>query len=434
MKSDLQKISSLERKLNIEVPASVVSAAFDNAFKRVQRQAEIKGFRKGKAPIAMIKSMYRERVVSDVIQNLIQENYGKALDEHDLSPLGAPTIDIESGIDEASDLKFTAQFEIRPEIQNLKYEGLEVLREKIIVSNEMIDTYIKNMLQRSAKLESITDKRPLQKDDFAMIDFQGFDGDVALSDVSGKDLPVKIGAGQFLPGFEDQLIGLDVGSEKSFDQTIPADYHHKPIAGKTIKFKVSIKDIRQEITPELNDEFAKKMGKDSVDDLKKSIREEIEEDEKARVEEEFKKRIFTVLADNNPVDIPPTLKAEQRKKLVDDFRHRMLSQGMSEKDYEQYQKDWANDFDKTANFMVHSYFIVDKLAKDNGLKANAKDIEEKIESHAKATGIDMNRMQAYYNSHDARSRLSYQITEERVVDFLKSKLKIKEVEKSQIKE
>lgn len=434
MKVDLEKVSSLERKLNIEVPADKVTAAFNDAYKRVQRNAEIKGFRKGKAPINTIKSLFKERVVSDVINDLIQKHYSLALDQHQLNPISSPTIDIESQIDENANFKFTAQFEIRPDIPAVKYEGLEVLKEKVDVTNEMIDTYLDNMRKRSARLEPVTEKRPIGKDDFALIDFQGHDGETALDDVKGTDLPVKIGGGQFLPGFEEQLTGLEVGAEKTFNQAIPENYHHKPIAGKTIRFSVKVKDIRREILPEFDDEFAKKFHKDSMDALKTSIREELNHEEQARIDEEFKKRLFNVIAKNNPVDIPPTLKEEQRKKLIEDFRHRMLSQGMNESEFSQYQKDWEGDFDKTATFMVHTYFIVDKIAKDNNLRATADDIENKIAAHAQASGIELAKLRTYYNSADAQSRLSYQITEENVVKYLTDKVKVKEVEKSKIKD
>ncbi len=434
MKADLEKVSSLERKLNIEVPADKVSAAFNDAYKRVQRNAEIKGFRKGKAPIQTIKSLFKERVISDVINDLIQKHYSLALDQHQLNPISSPTIDIESQIDENAEFKFTAQFEVRPDIAAVKYEGVEVLKEKVNVTDEMLNGYLDNMRKRSARLDSITDKRPVAQDDFVMIDFQGHDGDQALDDVKGTDLPVKIGGGQFLPGFEEQLIGLEIGNEKSFDQTIPENYHHKPIAGKTIRFSVKIKDIRREILPELDDEFAKKFHKDTMEALKSSIREELAAEEQARIDDEFKKRLFNVIAEKNPVDIPPTLKEEQRKKLVEDFRHRMLSQGMGEGEFEQYQKDWAADFDKTATFMVHTYFIVDKVAKDNNLRATGDDIENKIAAHAQASGIELAKLRTYYNSAEARSRLSYQITEENVVKYLEGKVNVKEVDKSKIKD
>jgi trigger factor len=434
MKADLEKVSSLERKLNIEVPADKVMAAFNDAYKRVQKNAEIKGFRKGKAPITTIKSLFKDRVMSDVINDLIQKHYTLALDQHQLSPISSPTIDIASNVEENAEFKFTAQFEVRPDISTVKYEGYEVLKEKVDVSDEMVNNYLDNMRKRSAQLTSITDKRPIQKDDFVMIDFAGYEGETALDDVKGNDLPVKIGGGQFLPGFEDQLLGLEIGAEKSFDQAIPANYHHKPIAGKTIKFTVKVKDIKKEELPELNDEFAKKFQQDTLDALKKSIREELTHEEESRINEEFKKRLFNVLAEKNPVDIPPTLKEEQKKKLVDDFRHRMLSQGMSEAEFEKYQTDWAADFDKTATFMVHTYFIVDKIAKDHNLKATNEDMESKISAHAVASGIDINKLRNYYNTVDGRSRLSYQITEENVVKFLESKMKVKEVEKSKIKD
>ncbi len=434
MKADLEKVSSLERKLNIQVPAEKVLAAFNDAYKRVQRNAEIKGFRKGKAPIQTIKSLFKDRVMSDVINELIQKHYTLALDQHQLNPISSPTIDIESNIEENIEFKFTAQFEVRPDIAAVKYEGLEVLKEKNEVTDQMVNDYIENMRKRSAQLESITEKRAIKKDDFVMIDFQGYDGESALDDVKGNDLPVKIGGGQFLPGFEEQLLGLSVGDEKSFDQAIPENYHHKPIAGKTIKFTTKVKDIRAEILPELNDEFAKKFQKESMEALKSSIKEEILHEEGARINDEFKKRLFNVIAEKNPVDIPPTLKEEQKKKLVEDFRHRMLSQGMSEQEFEKYQTDWAADFDKTANFMVHTYFIVDKIAKDHELKATNDDIENKITAHAAASGIEIAKLRNYYNTVDGRSRLSYQITEENVVKFLEGKVKIKEVDKEKIKD
>ncbi len=432
MKSDVQKVSSLERKLNIEVPVDKVNAAFDEAYKQLQKNVEIKGFRKGKAPLPMIKTMYKDRVLPDVAQNLIQSHYSVALDEHQLVPISAPTIDLETAVAEDAALKFTASFEIRPDISEVKYDGLEIYKEKLTITDKMIDETIDNMAKRNAKLEPVLIARPLQKDDFAIIDFEGFDNGTPIAEVKGTDLPVKIGGGQFLPGFEDQLLGMNIGQGKSFDQPIPADYHHKPIAGKTITFKITVKEIKKENFPKIDDEFAKQFEKQTLNELKDAIREEMKAGETERINEEFKKRALTALTEKNPVDIPKTLQDEQRNRLVEDFKRRMMSQGMSEADYTQYEKDWSADFDKTAKFLVHSYFLVDKLAKDNNMKTSADEINKKIEEYAVGSGIDINRLKQYYNEPEMRSRLSYQIAESKVISLIETKAKIKEVEKEKL--
>lgn len=431
MKSDLQKVSALERKLNIEVPVTTVKEAFDRAYKNAQKHAEIKGFRKGKAPLNMIRGMYKDKVFPDVVQDLIQTHYSKALGEHELIPVNAPSVDIET-VGEELDLKFSASFEIKPEISKINYEGLSVLKEKLIVTDAMVDEQISHLQKRQTQTELLTEDRPAKTGDSVVINFEGFVNGIAINEVKGEKMPVEIGGGQFVPGFEENLMGLRPGDEKSFDQAMPSDYHFKEIAGKTVTFKIKVLEIRVKIVPAIDDAFAKKFGKDTIAAFKEDLHKNIVTQEEGRIREDFKKRLLTALADANPVEIPKSLRDEQKQKLVEDFKQRMMSQGMSADEYEKYKSDWDADFDKTANFLVHSYFLVDKLARDNNLRPKEGDLEKELINYSATSGIDITELRKYYSNPDLRSRLSYQVTENNIIKLLENTAKIKEVEKDKL--
>jgi len=228
------------------------------------------------------------------------------------------------------------------------------------------------------------------------------------------------------------LMGLQPGDEKSFEQAMPGDYHFKEIAGKTVTFKVKVIEIREKHVPVLDDEFAKKFGKSTLAEFKEELQKNVTTQEEGRIREDFKKRLMQALTQANPVEIPKSLRDEQKTKLVEDFRQRMLSQGMSADEYEKYKTDWDVDFDKTANFLVHSYFLVDKLARDNNLKPKEGDLEKELIQYSTTTGIDIAELRKYYSNPDLRSRLSYQVTENNVIKLLEATAKIKEIEKDKL--
>lgn len=432
MKSSLESPSTLERKLNIEVAAAEVQAAFDKALKGVQKEVTIKGFRKGKAPLQTVRSVYGERLKQDVIQDIIQTNYVSALREHSLDPVSYPTIEFDP-MEDDKDFAFTAEFEIRPEIKAVKTDGLKVKKEKLELGDKAINDTLEEIRRNRAEAVPVLEDRAAEKGDIAVIDFKGFIDGQELENGAASGHELELGSNTFIPGFEDGVIGMRVGVTAPVKAQFPEGYHASHLAGKTAEFQVTLKGLKKKQLPELNDEFAKGLGPyESLDALKKNIKEDQEKRETKRVNDELKNRLMRALVEANPVPVPKSLMTEQKKALIEDFEKRMQQQGMSKEAYEDYKQKWDSDFEQTASYMIQSSFLIDKLANENKLRATEADIKLKLEEYAASTGIEMARINEFYGDADRKSRLTYQLTEEKVLDFLLSKAKVEEVSRAEI--
>ncbi len=427
MKTEIENLSNLERKLNIHIPADQVDAEFNNAFKYLQKQVEVKGFRKGKTPLATIRSLYADKVSGDVAQNLVQNFYFKALKEHDLIPVGMPDIKFENPM-EGKDFAFTAQFEVQPEIEISKVDNLEVKKEKIEITDDQVEKNIEQILENQAKMEDVVLIRELKQGDFADIDFKGIIDGAPLENGAAQGHVLEIGSDSFIPGFEEGLIGMKPGESKSLNIKFPDDYHVENLKGKPVEFQVTVNKIKEKIKPELNDEFVKNLGEHStVDEFKSQLKKDITDGEERRAEQELKNRVFKALVAANPFEVPETLIKEQRAALVDDFKRRMQGQGIGEHEFAAYEEKWTEDFSDTANFMVRSALLIQKIAKENNLDATSEDLEAKLQEFSDQTGLDLSKVKEFYQQGQQSANLEFQITEDKTFKFLLDKAKVTEV-------
>ena len=427
MKSNVEKVSNLSRKLTIQVSAASVSTAFQKIFNGLQKEVTIKGFRKGKAPITTIKSMYGDRVKQDVVQDLIQKHYAMALDEHKLEPISYPEFEFADPT-ENTEFSFSAAFDVRPEINLKKYEGLEVEKEKIEFDTAKVEQVLENIRASRATFEAVTEARATKTGDVAVINFEGFVGGAPLENGSGTNHHLEIGAKQFIEGFEEGVVGMKVGEVKTLTLKFPDPYHSADLAGKAVEFKVTLNEIKAKVLPELNDEFIKSLGGPTdLAGLKQTIEEDLQSTEKKRVEDGFKNRLLKVLVKENPVEVPPSLLKEQKASLVEDFKKRMTEQGMGPDDFASYVEKWDGDFEKTASEMIQSSFLVDAIAKKHDLFCKKEDLDAKFQEYAQQTGIEESRIREFYGRPEQASRLTYMITEEKVIALLNKSVKVKEV-------
>jgi trigger factor len=433
MKADLEKVSHLERKLNIEVPHEKVSESINRAYKSIQNHVEIKGFRKGKAPLQTIKNMYSDRIKDDVVRELVQNHYVEALREHSLEPLGQPQIEYDM-LKEDEAFKFSVQFEIRPEIHLKKFEGLTVQKEKLELDEKKIDETLERMRTSRSTEKPLLILRPAQKGDLATVDFQGFMDGQPLENSGGKDQTMELGNSGFIPGFDDGIIGMSVGESRKIDLKFPDNYRDG-LAGKPVTFSITLNRLGQKEIAELNDEFAKGFGEfKTLEELKTAIRTDMTLSEEARVAKDLKSRVVRALVEANPVDVPPGLLREQKKALIQDLHQKMEQQGLGPDQIQEYAKKWDKDFEKSAEFIIQSSFLITHIADAQGLRATEDDVSEKLTVYAMQTGIELARVKEYYSTPERTSSLRFQLTEEKVVDLLIEKANVNLVAKSEIKD
>ena len=430
MKTSVEKKGSLGRKITVEVPAEQVSSAFERVYKGIQKNANIKGFRKGKVPLAMIKTMYADHAKRDALNDLIRKAYNEALVEHSLQPITEPTVNFEK-FEDAAPFEFTAEFEIRPAVDLIKIEKLRVEKEKPDVSDARVNAILDQIRSSRATFVPVFEDRPVQSGDVVEIDFSGTVHGKVVDGATASAYKLEIGSGNFIPGFEEGLIGLRVGSQKTLSLTFPADYKSTELAGKPVQFAVTVKALLKKELPALDDAFVKTLGGDAatVEALKTVIKDDISAEENHRVQDKLKNTVLRALVKENPIEIPPTLKQEQKSALIADTEKRLTEQGMPQSEREEYKRKWDKDFDEMAEFMISSNLLVDTIAEKIDLRAKKQDISDKLAKWSAQTGMPIAKLEEYYlGDRSHLNRLVYQITEEKVVNYLLSRADVVEVD------
>lgn len=434
MKSSLDTLEGLSRKLTIQIPSNEVNETFNRVLKGIQKNANIKGFRKGKAPLAKIKGLYQHEVKQDVLDKLISKHYQMALTEHTLAPIGYPQVDFQS-LEEDSDFEFTAEFEVRPDVKLQQYKGLKIQKEKFEITDDQINTVLDNIRNSRKESSPIFEDRPAQNGDVAVIDFFGTIDGAPLPGGQGEDHKLELGSNSFIPGFEEGVVGMKVGVAQDLKLKFPDDYHANEIAGKEVVFKVTLKALEKSVIPEANDELADKVGGFStLEELKDAIKQDLTLGEEGRIKEDTRNRILKALVESNPVEVPKSMLAEQKKMLIDDVKMKMQNQGMTPDQFSEYVNKWDADFNDSASFMIQSSFLVDAIATENKLRANEEDVQLKITQYAAETGMEVDKINDFYKDPNKRANLKYQLTEEKVIEFLINEADITEVPKDKLKD
>jgi trigger factor len=426
MKSEIEKLTGLTRKLNIEIAPETVKAALDKMYRDVQRVAKFKGFRPGKAPIDMVKTQYKSKVESDVATRIIEDHYGKAIEEHSLQPVNYPEIEFD-GLSEGQPLKFSAVFEVRPDVQLKKYEGLEIKKkESTLDFNPQVEKVLADLQKNRSTFAPLEEKRAAAMGDVAVIDFHGLVDGKDLAGGSGQEQNLELGSKSFIDGFEEGIVGMMPDESRVLNLKFPDEYHSAEIAGKPVEFKVTLKEIKKKILPVLDDEFAKTVSShQTISALKEEILKDVKEREEKLQKDEVRNMLLQSLVDANHFEVPKSMVAEQKKAIIDDVHHRMENEGMTHDQFEEYKSKWDKDFEKSAEFVIRSSLLIGAIAKKENLTANEGDFENKLSDYSKQSNIEIEKIRAFYSKPENRSRMTFQITEERVVDFLLSKAKSK---------
>jgi len=435
MKANLEKNEGLLRKINITIPESDVNKAFANVYEYINNTISIKGFRKGKVPATKIRALYADKARQDVAENLVSKGYEFAISEHSFQPIGQPHIHLNDQIEENKEFSFSAEFEVKPEIVLKKVEGFEIEKELITIDEKEVGLVLEN-IQKSNSVEApLLIERPAQMGDIAEIDFFGTIDGEPLDKGSAQNFKIELGSKSFIEGFEEGIVGMAIGGEANLNLKFPDQYQEAAIAGKPVNFKVKLHKLYKKDLPEVNDELAKKVGGfETVQALKDAIKEDLEAREKGRIEEDVRARIIETLVDENPVEVPEKVKNNQKAQIVEDSRQKMQQQGMSPEDFEEYKKKWDHEFEDTASFMVKSTFLIDEIAKKEQITVSEDEVNQRIEMHAMQMGLPKENLIKFYSEQNRIGNLRFQITQEKVVEFLKEKSTFKELPKDQLTE
>jgi len=423
MKVNIDSLSSVKKKINVLMPKSTIDEKFDKAYDSIRRKAKIKGFRSGKAPRNIIKKYYGEQVAEDVLREVLQESYPQVIKDEDIKPVSFPHYGGEK-LKEGEDFSFSFTVDVKPEIDLQNYKGISLVRESTEVSDQDIAEELNRLQSKFATKNPVTD-RPVKKGDQVTFDFEPF-GKVAEEDtLKGKNQTLEIGAGRFVPAFEEAMIGLEKGEIKDIKVPFPSDYHNEDFAGKESLYRVNIKEIHTVELPPLDDEFAKNVaGFESLSELKDGIKEDLKLSNEQTSQNKIEREIVDAILKENQFHVPTSMVEEQYKFKKEDAKKRMLSLGMKPESLDLNLKEIEGELHKESERDVKAGLLIGAIAEKEGIDVSEDDMDNYYKEMSENVGKPVDEIKKFFDGK--RDRLIGTIIDKKVVEFLLSVAKIEE--------
>lgn len=430
IQAELEEISTVKRKLTVQVPASIAGSEYLRVAREFKNFARVPGFRPGKAPIELIKRRYRKDIEGEVLQKLIPESYEQAVREKGVQPLSQPYLE-NLHFEEGKPLVYEAHFEVRPEIVLPEYRGLEVEVEDRPVAEEDVEQELEQLRERNATVVSVED-RPVQEGDFAIVDLQGeyLGGKETRHGhppISEEGVVVRVGDDHTHEAFTQALIGMSVGEEKTFEVDYPSDYPEKKLAGHKLRFTVELTDIKRRQVPDLNDEFARDLGQyDSLEALRHEIRERLEAGRKQRREQETRQKLVEKLVDQTSFEVPETLLEARLDERISDLAYNFAYQGI---DPSKANVDWRKvreDLGPEAEREVRGRLILEEIARRENLEVSEAEVEEELHRLAQSMNQPVERVRQYFQREGRLQGLRTQLRRRKALDLVREQARVVE--------
>ena len=405
----VEKHDNSTATLVLEVERAQFQAALDKAYRQVKNDIYIPGFRKGKAPRKIVEGMYGANVFyEDAINLLFPDVWAQAAKASELELVGTPSI-ADLNVEDTGNLILTVETGVYPEVTLGQYKGIEAEKAASEVSEEEIDAEIKKLADRNSTVETV--ERPAAEGDTAVIDFEGFLNGVPFEGGQGEDYNLKIGSGTFIPGFEEQLIGMSAGDERDLDVTFPEDYGAEDLAGKAVVFKVKVHEIKATNTPELDDEFAKDVSEfDTLEELRADIKANLLKEKQEGIDRAFENAVLEKAAEGMTADIPASMIDEQVEQEMERFDYQLRSQGAS---LEQYAKMLGGDLSgfkasirPSAESQLRTRIMLNAVADAEKLEATDEELEEEYGKLAEAYGMDLEKVKQAVSAEDLKGDIA----------------------------
>ncbi|HNU79974.1 MAG TPA: trigger factor [Bacillota bacterium] len=421
MNSKLEKLENNVATLEISVSAEKLEEGIMKSYLKNVKKFNIAGFRKGKAPRKIIERHYGEAVFyEDAINIICPDAYDEAVKEHNLEPVDRPDIDIVD-IESGKGLVFKAVVTVKPEVALGQYKGIEAEKKEYNVTDEEVDKEIETIREKNARLIDISD-RPVKNGDITIIDFKGFVEDKQFAGGTSENYSLEVGSGQFIPGFEEQLVGAELGKEIDVNVQFPKEYNSEELAGKPALFKVTVKEIKEKQLAELDDEFAKDVSEfDTLDELKEDIRKKKEEQYKRLEKQQYEDEVINKAVENATVDIPEVMVDAQVRIMLRDFDYQLRYQGLNLEAYLKYMnmdiEKLKESYRDTAKSRVKSQLVLEKVAEVEGIAAAEEDLNAEIEKTAKHYNQDLEKFKKTLKE-DEITYIKDGIVIQKAIDFL----------------
>ena len=421
-----------EVKLEFTVEAQKFEEAIQDVYKKNAKYFNIPGFRKGKAPFKMVEKAYGIQIFyEDAFNEIAGEAYVKGLEDNKIEAVSKPEIDIKQ-IEAGKDLIFTAVVQTKPEVTLGDYKGIELKKVEYNVTDKDVEHELEHIAEHNARLVAVED-RPVEKGDTVVIDFEGFVDGKAFEGGKAENHELEIGSKTFIPGFEDQVIGMKIDEEKDINVKFPEEYFSKELAGKDATFKVKLHEIKVKELPAIDDEFAKDVSEfDTLKDLKASIKEKLVEDKKNQAKYQLEDAVIKEVAKNTEIDIPSGMIETELDNILKDIDGRLAYQGLNLAQYlkliNKSEDDMRKEYEAQASESVKTRLVLEAIVKAEKIEATDAEIEEKIKEMAKNYG---KKEEELLENENLKEYLKNNITTEKAIQFIVDNAKIKAAKKAE---
>ena len=424
MKVKVKESAKCQKTLEIEVPKEVIQEEFIQCYKEIRKTAQIPGFRKGKAPREVLEQHFSDKANDKVLTNVVNGAYHEAIKKENIQSVSMPDIsDVNFKKDE--NLTFKAKVDIRPKITLKDYKGIKVKKEKINITEVDINKVIGYLQDRYAQFLSVEEKRGVKIGDYIICDYS--------YEVEGKQIDKKehswlwVDEEMFLPGLSKKIEGIKAGENKKFDVNLPKKFHLAELAGKNAKFDITVKEIKDKKLPELNDEFVKKIGKNSMEELKLQIKDDLSREKETRNKQAAKAQVIGHLVKVMPIDVPQALVDKREHALKETSVERLKQQGLNDVQVEDELKKMKDLFKDEALKQVRSFFLLEDIAGKENIEVSESEMSERIELMARMYNQKKEEMLKYLQKNKMLESIHWDVWEEKIIGFLIDNAVIEEV-------
>ncbi len=421
MKVEVEDINPIKKKLYVEVPKENVAMELQDAFRKLSKEATIKGFRKGKIPKKILEKHFGEKIESEVTNKLISETFIKALKNKKVDPVSRPEVAAQH-LKEGQAFKYSATFEVTPHIKVEGYKGLVVESKAVEVTEKEVDENLEALRDRHAQWKE-TENGEVIEGSLAVIDFEAFVDGKPMENGTSSDFSFEVGSATLLPAFEEQVVGMKSGETKELNVKFPEDYSNSSLAGKDAVFNVSLKGIKEKIRPNIDDDFAKDLQSKDLKELKEKIKENLlkqkETDEKRRWRSEVMKKLFEI----NPFELPPSLVEEHLNDLVKESLKNLKKQGVSDDKLNDYVGGMKSQYKERAGTEVRNGIILKAMAEQETVDVSQKDIDSKVSEMASLFGETVENLKRFSKDNQFLNNIKQQIVEDKLFNLIGNKEK-----------
>ncbi|TCP32211.1 trigger factor [Scopulibacillus darangshiensis] len=416
--------------LTIEVDAATFKGALDQAFQKVVKKVNVPGFRKGKVPRMIFEQRFGvESLYQDALDIVLPEAYSKAIEETNIEPVDRPDVDVEQ-VEKGKELIFKAEVTVKPEVKLGDYKGLEVEEQDVEVTKEDVDNEIKQLQERFAEL-AVKEDGEVAEGDTVVMDFEGFVDDEPFEGGKAENYSLEIGSNTFIPGFEEQVIGLSTDVEKDVVVTFPEDYHAEELQGKEATFKVKIHEIKEKQLPELDDEFAKDVDEEveTLDELNEKLEKRLKEQKETNADNSKRDALVEQATENAEIDLPEVMVENELENMLREFEQRIQSQGLTMDMYYQFsgtdQDGLKDQMKDDAEKRVRANLTLEAIAKAENIEVSEEEVEKELEKMAESYKIELDQVKQMIAMQGGSDVIKSDLKLRKALDFLVDNSKVK---------